>query len=58
MKLPLHLPREVQGAEDALQRIELHTHMSMVTRGRGFRQTGKNSKATRIETIAERYYGS
>lgn len=57
MRIPLFLPRQVQGPEDALKRVELHTAMAMTTRGKGFRQQSKNSRPTRIEKIAEQYYG-
>jgi hypothetical protein len=58
MHIPLHLPREGVGSVDALARVELHTAMAMLMRGKGFRQPGKNSQPTRIERIAESYYGT
>ena len=57
MRIPLFLSQQVQGPEDALKRVELHMHMNMVTHGKGFRQSSKRSKPTRIEKIAERFYG-
>lgn len=56
MRIPLHLSNEITEAS-ALARVELHTAMSMITEGKGFRFPGKNSKITRIEKIAEKFYG-
>jgi len=57
MRIPLHL--NDNNAEATLKRIELHTAMSMITRGKGFRYPSKkNNKPSRIEKIAEQYYGN
>ena len=55
MRIPLFLKDD--SPEATLKRIELHTAMSMITRGKGFRFPSKNSKPSRIEKIAEKYYG-
>jgi hypothetical protein len=52
MRIPLHLQND-HSREANIKRTELHVFMSGVTGGKGFRQSTKRSKASRIEKIAK-----
>jgi len=56
MRTPLNLTPNDNSKDAALARVNLHIHMSGLTGGRGFRQSGKNSAPTRIERIATEAY--
>jgi hypothetical protein len=58
MKFPLHIKHHYlnDDQETSLKRVQLHIHMSGLTRGKGFRVASPKSVPTRIERIGTRAF--